>query len=143
MGDWELIQALDKKRGEIAGELALAEERAIELKDQIRTLEAAMRVAGYEGFLQVPVMRPAAQLFARGEIARMTHTLACERPELTVNRVIALEIMNRKGWDTGNLALWARVARSVKEARKGRRGGPSSSSRCGSNSPSTPATPDA
>jgi len=48
----------------------------------------------------------------------MNFDIRRERPELTVNRDIAAEIMRRLEWDLGSAVLLASVAEKVKDVRK-------------------------
>lgn len=121
MAESVVISALVAKRAELAGELAGIELQQRTIRDQLRALDQTLKLMGYEGDpFAIKPRRPAVRLFERGEIARAVYDLYRERPELRLNRDIAVEIMRRKDWDIGNLALWSRVTDAVKDARKKR-----------------------
>ena len=48
----------------------------------------------------------------------MIYDLHRERPDLTINKEIAVEVMRRLEMDAGNAALLAAVALKVKDVRK-------------------------
>ena len=58
------------------------------------------------------------RLFKSGHLRRLIYDLRRERPELTVNRDIAAEVLQRMGWDVDDATLLATVAEKVKDIRK-------------------------
>ena len=58
------------------------------------------------------------RLFKSGHLRRLIYDLRRERPELTVNRDIAAEVLQRMGWNLDDATLLATVAEKVKDVRK-------------------------
>ena len=139
MEDATLIAGLAGKHRDLLNELAQADERIRQIRQEIRAMETVLRVLGFGGALpSTPLGRQTFPIFGRGEISREVLVVMREMPELRKNREIAQEIIRRKDWDTNNGLLWGRVTAAVKNYRK-----KLAAKASGSNSPSTPATPDA
>ena len=120
MAEPHVISALVKKRGELAGELAEIDKRRREITGRIAHVDSVLTMFGYDGDPKaIPTIRKqTGRLFKRGQLRRIIYDLRRERPELTVNKEIAAEVLKRLGWDTDNGTLLSTVAEKVKDVRK-------------------------
>ena len=120
MADPHVITALVKKRGDLAGELAEIDKRRHAVADRIADVDSVLAMFGYrEDPKTIPARRKqTGRIFKRGQLRRLIYDLHRERPELTVNRDIAVEVMRRLEMDVGNATLLASVAQKVKDVRK-------------------------
>jgi hypothetical protein len=120
MAEPHIISALVKKRGELASELAETDKRRREIAGRIAHVDHVLAMFGYDGDPKaIPARRKqTGRVFKRGHLRRMIFDIGRERPELTVNRDIAAEIMRRLEWDLDNAVLVASIAEKVKDVRK-------------------------
>jgi len=117
-----MISALKRKHRALVGELVAADEHVKAIREQITALETVMRLMGFEGPLPTyQVRRATFPIFARGEISREVARLQREAPDLRKPREVAKVIMQGKGWDCENVALWGRVTAAVKDSNKRRK----------------------
>ena len=117
-----MIAELKRKHRALVGELVAADEHVKTVREQITALETVMRLMGFEGPLPTyQVRRATFPIFARGEISREVARLKRDAPNLHRPRDMAKEIMQAKGWDCENVALWGRVTAAVKDCSKRRK----------------------
>jgi hypothetical protein len=120
MADPHVITALVKKRGELAGELAEIDKRRREIAARISHVDSTLAMFGYgDDPKAIPARRKqTGRIFKRGQLRRLIYDLHRERPDLAVNRDIAVEVLRRLQMDIGDTTLLASVAQKVKDVRK-------------------------
>ena len=120
MAEPHVITALVKKRGELAGELAEIDKRRREIAGRIDHVDHVLTMFGYgDDPKAIPARRKhSGRIFKHGQLRRLIYDLRRERPELSINRQIAAEIMRRLQWDLKNEVLLTAVVEKVKDARK-------------------------
>lgn len=120
MADPHVITALVRKRAELAGEMHDLNRQRIDLRRRLNTVDQALKECGYgTDPKDIPARRKhGPKLFKNGHLRRMIYDIRRERPDLSVNREIAAEVMQRMGWEVGDDELLATVAEKVKDIRK-------------------------
>ena len=118
MAEPHVISALKTKRAELSGEMQKLDERRIALKAHIANIDAVLRLFCYAGDpAKIKPKRKKQWLFRRGELKRMVLDIEREAKEPLHKEQIALEVLNRKGWNL-DPDLLETVADRVKDVRK-------------------------
>lgn len=118
MAETHVISALIAKRAELSGKLVDLDRQKAALRAQLRHVDHTLAIFGYgDPPRDIPPVRPKVYLFKRRELAIFIRELARDGSGLT-NREAALQLIARKGWDTGDADLVRRVTESVKSAKE-------------------------
>ena len=120
MAESHVISALVKKRGELAGELAEIDKRRREIAGRMDHVDHVLTMFGYgDDPKAIPARRKHSwRIFKHGQLRRLICDIRREKPELSINREIAAEIMRRLQWGLENQVLLTSVVEKVKDARK-------------------------
>ena len=117
MADSHVITGLKARRASIAAELDELERNRRQLLTNLRHVDGALKVVGFEGDPEaVPTRRKRRFMFRRGQLRRFVY--AAERkhgPDIS-NRAIASIILEEMGW-TEEPELLAKIAEKVRNTR--------------------------
>lgn len=114
MGQSIVIHGLIKKRGEVAGQLKVAQKAADTIKADLDAIDRALVLCGYEDDPKAIAPRGKyKQLFGRNELKLLTRERLREGP--ADDETIAAWIIERKGWDADD-ALRADVLKRARDA---------------------------
>jgi len=113
------ISGLANKRRRLHGELLDIQKVMLKLKSDILALDAALLVMGYNGIpSDLKPIKPCKAMFANRELKKLVAAILRERPDLPTDKLIAIEIISRKGWAEHDLELIADIASKVRVMRR-------------------------
>lgn len=108
------ISQLSDKRRRLHGELLSVQKDMLKLRADISALDHTLLVMGYQSIpSDLKPIRPVSALFGRNELSKLIAKIRRERPDLPTNKLIAIEIIERKGWDNHDAKLLDSVSRKV------------------------------
>jgi hypothetical protein len=114
MAEPHVITALVQKRGE----LAEIDKRRREIAGRMDHVDHVLTMFGYgDDPKAIPARRKhTGRIFKHGQLRRLIYDLRRERPEPSINREIAAEVMRPLQMNLNNATLLATVAEKVKDA---------------------------
>ena len=120
MAEPHVISALVKKRAELSGELAAHDRKRRAITDRLAHVDSVLAMFGYDDDPKAikPRKKAPPRMFKRGQLRRTVADIGRQLPELKDNRLIAVEVISRLGWDSGNTELIEQVREKVKDVRK-------------------------
>lgn len=114
------ISELLKKRATLAGDIAKLDQQTRRIRAQIVQVDGCLRLFGYKGDLRdiTPVKTRAANLLPKGKLQQAVLDIVREAESPLNNRMIAAELIRRKGWASDDDILWDRITLRVKDVMK-------------------------
>jgi hypothetical protein len=115
MGQSLVIHGLINKRAEIAGLHKAAQKAADRIKDDLAAIDRALALCGYQDDPKGITPRTKyKQMFGRNELKLTILDALCQAP--ADDETIAALIIERKGWDADDDALWKDVLKRTRDA---------------------------
>jgi hypothetical protein len=109
------IFGLIKKRGELAGQHKVAMQAADALERDLDAIDRALVLCGYQDDPKgIPARTKYKQMFGRNELKLTTLDTLGQAP--ADDETIAALIIQRKGWDADDDALWKDVLKRTRDA---------------------------
>jgi hypothetical protein len=119
MSDTFVLSGLIRKRAEISGQIEGARRFIADATAQLAALDQTLILFGYDLPQEIqPIIKIPVNLFGSNELKRLLLDIQRDCPELISNRLVAMEVIRRKEWDTSNAALVVSIIARVKGARK-------------------------
>lgn len=101
------------------GEFLDAQKVMLKLKADMLALDHALIVMGYNGIpSDLKPIKPSKAMFANRELKKLVAAILRERPDLPTDKLIAIEIISRKGWAEHDLELIADITSKVRVTRR-------------------------
>jgi hypothetical protein len=123
MADPHVITGLKARRASITAELDELERKRRQLLTNLRHVDGALKVVGYEGDPEaIPDRRKRRFMFRRGQLRRFVYAAEREHGPGISNRAIASIILKEMGWteEPELLALMDMKVRNARSAMKRR-----------------------
>ena len=119
MAEPHVITALIRKRAELSGDLKKLDKQRRSIRDKIVHVDNALKLFSYDGNPRhIPPRCQYTRLFKRGELRRMVADILRTANAPMLNKEIAAQIVQKRGWSVDDAELLERITASVKPARR-------------------------
>lgn len=118
MADSHVITGLKARRASIAAEIDELERKRRQLLTNLRHVDGALKVVGFEGDVEaIPARRKRRYMFRRGQLRRFVYAAEREHGPDISSQAIASIILKEMGW-ADEPELLEKIALKVRQARR-------------------------